>query len=82
MRRSGVRSPSAPPLTHIIPTPYFKYYESAHTAGATVFDYLSLRNKGSSLLKFAMPPTLSSNSDAARVTGLSVRFECDDAGAN
>ena len=25
---------------------------------------------------------LSSNSDAARITGLSVRFECDDAGAN
>ena len=43
----------------------------------------SLRKKGSSLLKFAMPPDfLSSNSDAARITGLSVRFECDDAGAN
>jgi len=43
----------------------------------------SLRKKGSFLLKFAMPPDfLSSNSDAARITGLSVRFECDDAGAN
>jgi hypothetical protein len=35
-------------------------------------------------LKFALRPPdfLSSNSDAARIAGLSVRFECDDAGAN
>ena len=42
----------------------------------------SLKNKGSSRLSSQCPDFLSSNSDAARITGLSVRFECDDAGAN
>ena len=33
-------------------------------------------------LKTKESSRLSSNSDAARITRLSVRFECDDAGAN
>ena len=37
---------------------------------------------GPKIGRVTTPDFLSSNSDAARITGLSVRFECDDAGAN
>ncbi|MDQ6651610.1 MAG: DUF4037 domain-containing protein [Acidobacteriota bacterium] len=64
--------------------PYLVVHAGAPATPYNEVVYLeSLRKKGSFLLKFAMPPDfLSSNSDAAQITGLSVRFECDDAGAN
>jgi hypothetical protein len=37
---------------------------------------------GPEMGRVTTPDFLRSNSDAARITGLSVRFECDDAGAN
>ena len=37
---------------------------------------------GPKIGRVTTPDFLSSNSDAARITGLSVRFECDDACAN
>ena len=37
---------------------------------------------GPKIGRVTTPDFLSSNSDAARITGLCVHFECDDAGAN